>query len=365
MVVKPDDTGYVRVPAAQLQKLVAELLESYDVSPSDARIVADVLVAADLRGVESHGVGRLYPYYIFRLEKGYMKSRADMRVTNGFGAAFTLDADNGLGQVACHRAMEKAMELAGRFGIGVGGVKNSNHFGIAGYYAMMALQAGMIGICICNAQPLVFPTYSKQRLLGTNPFSIAIPAGKSPPFVLDMATSIVPVGRLEVYRRKNLSVPPMWGADGEGRPTTDPGQIIDEGGLFPLGGSAENAGYKGYGLAAAIDMLSGVLTGSAFLSGLPDPRTSPQPAGVGHLVAALHVDAFTDGASFAERAESFMQELKAARRAEGCDRVYVAGEKEFAQWEDNMAKGVPVHTKVWAELANLGNRHGVRLPGTV
>jgi len=361
----PEETGYVRVPADQLRQLVAGLLEKHGVPSADAGIVAEVLVAADLRGVESHGVGRLYPYYLHRLEKGYMKGRPDMRLVRSFGAAFTLDADNGLGHVACHAAMKRCMELADQFGVGVGGVRNSNHFGIAGYYAMMALDAGMIGICICNSQPLVLPTYSRQRLLGTNPISIAIPAGNSRPFVLDMATSIVPVGRIEVYRRKQLSVPPMWGADGQGKPTTDPQKIIGEGGLFPLGGPAETAGYKGYGLAAAVDMLSGVLTGASFLSGLQDARTSPEPSDIGHLVIALRIDAFIDPVAFAERAELFIRELHGAALAEGSDRVYVAGEKEFMQWEENLTKGVPVHVKVWAELAGLAARYQLPVPVAV
>jgi len=362
---REEDSKYLRVPALALKRLVAGLLEKYDVPPADAGIVSDVLVDADLRGVESHGVGRLLPYYIFRFQNGYMNSRPNLQVARSFGAVFNLDGDNGLGHVACHHAMQKSIELANKFGVGVGGIKNSNHFGIAAYYAMMALREGMIGICLSNSQPLTLPTYSRKRLLGTNPVSIAIPAGKSQPFVLDMATSVVPIGKIEVYRRKNLQVPPVWGADSQGNATPDPGKIFEGGGLFPLGGPAETAGYKGYGLSAAIDLLSGVLTGSNFLASVLNARVHPDPCGVGHFVAALKVEAFMDLEEFKERVDQFITELKNAPLAEGCDRIYIAGEKEFQQWEENMKNGVPVHEKVWADLSSLCAKHDMEIPATV
>ena len=197
----------------------------------------------------------------------------------------------------------------------------------------------MIGICISNSQPLALPTFSKKRLLGTNPLSIAVPAGKFQPFVLDMATSVVPIGKIEVYRRKELRVPPEWGADSHGRPTSDPAQIFEGGGLFPLGGTEETAGYKGYGLSAAIDILAGVLTGSSFLSGVLNARVRPEPCGVGHFVAALQVEAFMDMSEFKGRMDKFIEEIKTAPLADGCDKIYIAGEngvftvgKELERW---------------------------------
>lgn len=357
-----DAREYLKVPAPELKKMAAELLEQYDVPPAHAAIVSDVLVSADLRGVESHGIGRIYSYYISRFEQGYMNPRPSLQITRNFGATFNMDADNGLGHVACHEAMKKCIELAGRFGIGLGGIKNSNHFGIAGYYSMMALQEGLIGICLSNSQPLALPTFSRKRLLGTNPLSIAVPAGENQPFVLDMATSVVPIGKIEVYKRKELKVPPEWGADSHGLPTSDPAQIFEGGGLFPLGGPAETAGYKGYGLSAAIDILAGVLTGANFLAGVLNARVSPEPTGVGHFVAAIQVEAFMDAADFKERMDKFIAELKNAPLADGCDKIYIAGEKEFAQWEQNIKDGVPVHKKVWAELSALCLKHNIQLP---
>ncbi len=357
-----EENTYIRVPAAGLREIAAGLLMEYDVPLDHAKIVSDVLVTADLRGVESHGVGRLFPYYISRLRQGYMNPRPSLQVSSSFGPIFRMDADNGLGHVACHRAMEKCLDLAGEHGIGLGGIKNSNHFGIAGYYSMMALRKGMIGICMSNTQPLVMPTYSKKRLLGTNPFSIAVPAGKSQPFVLDMATSVVPIGKIEVYRRKGLGIPPEWGADSLGRPTADPAEVFEGGGLFPLGGPAETAGYKGYGLSAAIDILSGVLTGSSFLAGVLNARIRPEPCGVGHFVAALKVEAFMELAEFGERMDEFIEELKTAPLADGCDKIYLAGEKEFAQWEINLRDGVPLHQEIWEELSSNCLKHNINLP---
>ncbi len=357
-----ESQGYVKIAAQDLKKLVSQLLERYEVPPDHGEIVSDVLVAADLRGVESHGLGRLYPYYISRFEKGSMNPRPDIQEKKSFAATFLLDGDNGLGHVACHRAMQKCIELAGTYGVGMGGVRNSNHFGIAGYYSMMALEENMIGICLSNSQPWVLPTHSRKRLLGTNPLSIAVPAGTSRPFVLDMATSVVPSGKLDVYRRKELAVPPEWGADSLGQASRDPGQILEGGGLFPLGGPEETAGYKGYGLSAAVDILSGVLTGSGFLSDVLSATLRSDPCRVGHFVAAMHVDAFMDVEEFKGRMDQFIETLKTAPLAEGCDRIYVAGEKEFSLWEENMKQGVPVHRKVWAELLGLCGRYGISPP---
>lgn len=351
---------YVKVTATALKKVIAEIMEKYDVPAAHAEIVSDVLVTADLRGVESHGVARLFPYYISRLENGYMNPRPNLFMPRNFGATFVMDGDNGLGHVACHSAMHKCIELAKIFGVGMGGVKNSNHFGIAGYYSMMALNEGMMGICISNAKPFVLPTFSKERLLGTNPLSIAIPAGNSQPFVLDMATSVVPSGKIDVHKRKELMVPKEWGADSHGIATTDPDEIIKGGGLFPLGGPAETAGYKGYGLSAAIDILSGVLTGSCFLAGVLDAVGQPDPCGVGHFVAAIQVEAFMDIQEFQDRMDRFIAELKMAPLAEDSDRIYIAGEKEFLQWEENLKNGVPVHKKVWAELTALCRQHNIK-----
>ncbi|MFO8060729.1 MAG: Ldh family oxidoreductase [Bacillota bacterium] len=350
-----NEGDYIRVPVDQVKSITSRLLQAHGVPGRDADVVAEVLTAADVRGVESHGIGRLIPYYLTGLEKGYIKTKPEVKAVREHGSIFVMDADNGLGHVACHRAMKKSIALAEQYGIGMGGVRNSNHFGIAGYYAMMALEEGMIGLCLCNSTPLVLPTYSKKAVLGTNPISFAAPAGKHRPFVLDMATSVVPIGKIQVHRRWEARVPPQWGADDMGRPTDDPEEILDGGGLFPLGGPAETSGYKGYGLAAVVDILSGVLTGASFLTGVC-PGSAPRPSQVGQFVAALKPDAFIDPDEFAGKMDSFIDELKGAPLAEGCDRVFVAGEKEFWQTEESEREGVAVHGKVWSEIMEVARR---------
>ena len=354
--------NYIRVGEEDLKTAIAAILKRNGVPSDQAAIVGDVLVAAELRGIETHGVGRLKSYYIWRLQNGYMNPEPKLQVERNYGATFVLDADNGLGHPACHAAMKRCIELAEQYGVGMGGVKNSNHYGIAGYYSMMALEKNMIGVCLTNAQPLIIPTYSKRRLLGSNPISIAVPAGKEPAFVLDMATSVVPYGEIQVHKRKKMAIPQNWGADSRGKPTTDPSAVINGGGLLPLGGSAADAGYKGYGLSAAVDILSGVLTGASFLSSALSSQESADPCGIGHFVAAVKTEAFIDPDEFKTRMDSFIKELKSAPLADDCERIYVAGEKEFMQWEENRKNGVPVHETVWEELIEMCHENDVNPP---
>ncbi len=355
-----NEQDYIRIPIDRVKTITSRLLQTHNVRPADADVVAEVLTAADIRGVESHGIGRLIPYYLTGLELGHIKAQPEVTTAREMGSMFVVDADNGLGHIACHAAMKKAIGLAQTHGIGMGGVRGSNHFGIAGYYAMMALEEDMIGLCLCNSTPLVLPTYSRKPVLGTNPIAFAAPAGKHQPFVLDMATSVVPIGKVEVHRRWEVKVPPQWGADHMGRPVDDPQEILDGGGLFPLGGPAETSGYKGYGLAAVVDILSGVLTGASFLTGVSRGGAA-QRSQVGHFVAALKIDGFIDPEAFTQRMDDFIDELKEAPLAEGCDRVFVAGEKEFWHTEESIRDGVPVHKKVWSDITDAAKKMGIEV----
>lgn len=351
---------YQRVPLPALQELVCDILIRYQVPKEHAIIVADVLTSADLRGVESHGVGRLFSYYLGRLERGLMNPRAHVQVMRQIGSTAVLDGDNGLGHVAGYLGMEKCLELAAQHGLAITVVRNSNHYGMAGYYAMMALGKNMIGISLTNSQPLTIPTYGRTRMLGTNPISIAFPGGGEEPFVLDMATSVVAIGKMEVYRRKDLPVPRHWGADRDGMPTSDPNEVIEHGGVFPLGGPAENSGYKGYGLAAVVDILSGVLSGAGFLTGVLRP-VDEDPCNVGHFFAAMQVDAFMPLHEFTDRMDQFIRQLRSSPRAKGAKQIFVAGEKEFIQEKRNRQLGVPIHPKVWQSLRDEAKRLGLRL----
>ncbi len=356
------EQSYVRIEEEPLKQLVVELLKHYRVPENDAQIVSDVLVTADLRGIESHGVSRLLSYYISRLKTGYMKAEPAVKITANQGATFQVDADNGLGHPPSYRAMEKCLDLAEKYGVGLGSVKNSNHFGIAGYYSMMAIERGMIGICLSNAQPAILPTYARQKHLGTNPISVAAPAGDKLPFVLDMATSIVPLGKIQVSARKNISIAEGWGADHTGYTSTNPAAVLEGGGLYPLGGPAETAGYKGYGLAAVVDIFSGVLSGSGFLTSVLNPLKNDDPCQVGHFMAVVKINAFMEEEVFKNRMDAFIEELKTASKMEGQKEIFVAGEKEFYTWEENRQKGVPVLENVWEELTVLCRELNVSMP---
>jgi len=362
-VAKATQPAYVRVDAQAMKDLVARILERVDVPPDQAEIIADVLVRADLRGIESHGVQRLNTYYLNRLRAGRINPRTEVSIVQRAPGLAVLDANNGMGQVAGVRAMTMCLEMAEEVGMAAVLVRRSNHYGIAGYYAMMALPHDMIGISLTNTQPLVIPTYGRKRIIGTNAISVAAPAGAERPFVLDMATSVVPIGRIEVFSRRREKVPPHWGADETGKPTDDPDRILHGGGLFPLGGPAETSGYKGYGLSAVVDILCGVLAGAGFLTHVYPPG-DPQgrPSNVGHFFAAIKISAVMPPAEFKARLDQFIRELKNSPKEEGQDRIFVAGEKEFEAEEERTRNGIPVNVAVLEEIRNNCRELGVAWP---
>ncbi len=351
-------TNYLRYPIPALQEYVTRFFIQLGVPPADAAIAADVLVAADVRGVESHGVIRLNTYYGSRLRKGLMSPVTNIITVNETPTTLALDAGNGLGQVAAYHAMNRCIAKAGESGLAMTTVRNSNHYGIAGYYAMMALPHGMIGISLTNSQPLVAPTYSRSRMLGTNPIAVAVPAGENRPYVLDMATSIVPIGRVMVYKEKGAEIPAGWGVDCDGHVTTDPQAVLNGGALMPLGGTDLMRGYKGYGLALLVDIFSGVLAGSGFGRAVANP-SQPTSAAVGHFFAAVRIDAFRPLADFQRDMDALITELKTAPREAGQERIYIHGEKEFEMAERSEREGVPLLLPTVRALQQVGNEVGV------
>ncbi len=353
-----------------LTRFCEQVFIGMDVAPADARITAEVLVNADLRGVDSHGVARL-KRYVDGLRDGVMRAHPKTRVVAETPATINYDADAGLGQPVSHAAMVKAIEKARNVGVGFATVHNSNHFGIAGYYAMMAVEHGMIGICTTNSDVLVVPTFSRNALLGTNPIAVAVPCGKDPAFVLDMATSTVPRGKLEVYDRLGKPLPQGWATDETGIGTTDATRVLKNfttragGGLLPLGGEGElHSGYKGYGLAAVVDIVSAVLSGAAYAD-LVYPKTrdgKPLPANLGHFFGAIRIDAFRPLDEFQRDMDDFVDRLRNADKASGAERIYVAGEKEHEKTLKRKAEGIPLHPKVVATLTQIGQGLGVKLP---
>jgi len=338
------------------------------VPPEEADVTAEVLVEADLRGIDSHGVARLRRY-VRGLQVGQMAPRPKVTVVHETATTALLDGGGGLGPPIGRKGMQMAIEKAKETGVGFVAVRNSNHYGIAGYYAMMALAHDCIGISMTNSAPLVVPTFGRDSILGTNPISVAAPAGQERPFVLDMATSVVPRGKLEVYNRQEKSIPLGWATDENGVPTTDAGRVLANvatgigGGILPLGGADEElGGHKGYGLTLLVDILCGVLSGAAYAN-LVYPRNEagrPLPANLGHFFAAICVDAFRDVDAFKSDMDDLIRRLKNTPKATGQSRIYIHGEKEFEMAERRAREGIPLHPKVVADLRAVAGEVGVQ-----
>jgi L-2-hydroxycarboxylate dehydrogenase (NAD+) len=340
--------------AEALRDYMTRVLIKAGAADEDGAIAADVLLAADMRGVESHGIIRLFPYYYHRLRDGLIDPAAVTSVIQETAATLALDGGNGLGQPTAYRAMQRCIEKAHENGAAMVTVRNSNHYGIAGYYAMMALPHDMIGLSFTNAGALVAPTHGRSAMLGTNPIAVAAPSGTERPYVLDMATSIVPLGKISVYRRAERVIPAGWGVAEDGLVTTDPNRVFQGGALLPLGGTEEMRGYKGYGLALLVEILSGVLAGSAFGPSV-DPG-GPFIARTGHCFAALRIDAFRPLEEYQRDMDALICQLKQAPKAAGQERIYIHGEKEFERSERSLREGVPVMAAVVRDLTAEGIR---------
>lgn len=364
------EVEYVRFRAEDLHGFVVGVLQALDVTDQDARTVADVLIAADLRGIDSHGVANLWRY-VAGLRQGAIIPRPQYRVLVDTPTVFRMDAGAGLGHPAGVLAMRQAIEKAARTGVGVASVCNSNHYGIAGYYAMLALNHDMIGLSMSNAQPLAVPTFGRRAMLGTNPLAIAAPAGKLRPYVLDMATSVVAQGKVATWGRLGKAIPLGWALDERGHPTTDTQRVLSNlaersgGGLLGLGGEGELlGGHKGYGLALMVDILCGVLAGAAYADAVcprtPDGR--PLPSDIGHFFMALDVKTFRPLEEFWEDMDDLLRRLKDAEKAEGQARIYIHGEKEFETEEERHRHGVPLHSVVVRNLEEIAASLGLRPP---
>src|SRR5437870_11148562 len=344
----PPESQQVRISERDLQHFCEQIFIKHGVSKEDAHVTTEVLVIADLRGIESHGVARL-PRYVTGLREGYIHPVYNGKTIKETKATAVIDAGQSLGQVAGRKGMELAIRKARETAVGVVTVRNSNHFGIAGYYAVMALEHDLIGMCMTNAAPLVVPTFGRTAVLGTNPISLVAPASKEKPFVLDMATSVVPRGKLEVLDRAGKKMPLGWAVDETGKGTTDPARVLASmakrlgGGLLPLGGEGEEfSGHKGYGLALMVDVLCGVLSGSA--TGLNIYADEKRPD-VGHFFMVIDPAAFRPLDEFKHEMDRLARELKDSPKADGQSRIYVHGEKSYARMERYRREGVPIGPK--------------------
>jgi LDH2 family malate/lactate/ureidoglycolate dehydrogenase len=351
----------VRVPEADLKSFVSRALTTVGVELEPARIVGEVLVAADLRGIESHGVARLRWFYVDRIRNGRISARPTYEVVRESATSLLLDAGNGLGHPASHLAMTRAIHKARQSGIAFAAVRNSNHYGIAGYYAMMALEHDMIGICSTDSAHFAVPTFGRSPMQGTNPFAFAIPAGGEPAFVLDFATTTVTYGKLEVYERKGLKLKPGWAVDNEGNPADDPAVRHGGGSLLPLGGfGTEGGGHKGYGLGALAEILTGVLSGGWFGAALTVAESLTSPSGItSHFFGAIRIDAIRDVADFKRDMDRELRTFKNSARAPGQDRVYVAGEIEHENEIAFRRDGIPLIAPVIDDLDGLADDLGI------
>lgn len=346
--------------AEDLKDYMERFFRRYQLPEDDAGTMAKVILEADLRGVDSHGISKLYAYYGNRLAAGCVDVTTPTSVVRETATTVLFDGGNGLGPVNGCRAMQACIAKAEENGMGAASVRNSNHYGIAGYYALMALTHDFIGISLTNSEPLIAPTFGRTRQVGTNPIAVAIPAGEHRPFVLDMATSIKALGRVLIREAEGEAIPLGWGIDSRGELTSDPAEVHRGGALLPLGGTEEMSGYKGYGLALMVEILSGVLAGAAFGGEVGSPlSTSGPPADVGHFFMALNVQSFRPLNEFKRDMDALLEQLVRSPRAVGKDRIYIHGEKEFEHIEECRRNGVPVIEPVVEELTAKGKETGV------
>ncbi len=330
--------------------------------PADAAQAADALLAADLRGVDSHGVARLSGY-VRLWEAGRINPTPNLRIVHETPSTATVDGDGGLGLVVGPWAMDIARRKAAAVGTGWVAVRNSNHFGIAGYHAMRPLADGQIGIAMTNASPLVAPTRALKRLLGTNPIAVAVPAGQEPPFVADLATTTAANGKLEILQRKGHDAPLDWIQDAAGVPTADAHGVVKGGALRPLGG--ETASHKGYALGAVVDIFSAVLSGANYGPWVPPfvaflaPPPDPVGLGLGHFFGAMRVDAFRPADEFLSHMDRWIQTFRAAPSRVAEQPVLIPGDPERAAEADRRAHGIPLLAPVVEDLVKLGEKLGV------
>ncbi|MCF7926986.1 MAG: Ldh family oxidoreductase [Candidatus Izimaplasma sp.] len=337
------------VPFDKVKTFMVEAFVKMGVPKADAEICADVLIESDKRGIESHGVNRFKPIYIDRLNIGIQKPVTKIDIIKEGPTTAVLDANDGMGMVASHKAMSMAIEKAKKLGMGMVVVRNSTHYGIAGYYATLATEAGLIGFTGTNARPSIAPTFGVENMLGTNPFTVGFPTDEDFPFVLDCATSITQRGKIEYFDKINKDTPEGMVIGKDGKPKTDSTQILKDllsgdAALAPLGGIGEElAGYKGYGYATIVEVLSAALSAGNFLKAFSgyDKEGNRIPYHLGHYFIAIDPEAFMGLESFKKTTGDILRALRNSKKAPGQERIYTAGEKEYLAYLERKDKGIP------------------------
>jgi L-2-hydroxycarboxylate dehydrogenase (NAD+) len=330
-------------------------------SETDAGTATKALLSADLRGIDSHGIARLGGY-VRLWEAKRVNASPQIKILHQTPSTAVVDGDSGLGLVVAPFSMQLAIDKAKNVGTGWVSVQNSNHFGIAGYHAMMALPDEMIGIAMTNASAIVAPTFSIEKMLGTNPIAVAIPAGKEPPFVADFATTTAANGKLELLQRKNLDTPDGWVQNKDGMPSNDANELKKGGALLPLGSDREHSSHKGYALGSIVDIFSGILSGAnygpwvpPFPSYIPIPQQMPGK-GIGHFFGAMRIDAFRKADDFKADMDNWIQRFRAAKTIPGEEKVLIPGDPEREMETERMANGIPIVNMIAEELKLLGEK---------
>jgi L-2-hydroxycarboxylate dehydrogenase (NAD+) len=354
------------IPFSIIEKFINEVMVKAGIPEADAKIISDVLLQADKFGIDSHGVNRLKPIYLDRIKDGILNPVTNYEIVREGPTTAVIDGHNGMGHVTSFNAMKLAIEKARKFGMGMVAVRNSTHYGIAGYYALMAVRENMIGITGTNARPSIAPTFGVENMLGTNPLTFGMPSDEAFPFLLDCATSITQRGKVELYARKGKEMPKGWVIDDNGESKTDSREVLKDliagtAALTPLGGAGEETGgYKGYGYATVVEILSAALQQGSFLKmllGMKDGKKVPYP--LGHFFIAIDINAFTDPEDFRKTTGDIVRELRASRKMPGHDRIYTAGEKEYYTWMERKDKGVPFNPELLQEFRGICKSYGL------
>lgn len=352
---------------ARLLSFTRAVFRAIGCGEPDSEMAAAGLLSADLRGIDSHGIARLIGY-VRLWEAGRANPTPDIRIIHETPSTAVVDGDGGLGLVVAPFAMQVAIDKANAVGTGWVSVQHSNHFGIAARHAMMALEKDMIGIAMTNASPLVAPTFSVERLLGTNPICVAVPAGDQPPFVADLATTTAANGKLEILQRKNQRAPFGWIQNRYGGVSNDPEELKSGGALLPLGGDHEHGSHKGYALGAVVDIFSAILSGANYGPWVPPfPAFMPMPEqmpgkGIGHFFGAMRIDAFRPAIEFKQHMDHWIHRFRSAKAVEGQERVMIPGDPERESQVNRLRDGIPLLPPVIEDLQGLAKKFNLEWP---
>ena len=354
------------IPFEVVESFMIDAMVKSGIPRADAAIVAEVLVKADKLGFDSHGINRLKPIYLDRIREGIQNPVTNFEIVREGPTTAVVDGHNGMGHVVGYRSMQMAIEKAKKYGMAMVAVRNSTHYGFAGYYALMAVKEDMIGITGTNARPSIAPTFGIENMLGTNPLTFGMPTDEAFPFLLDCATSIIQRGKVELYARAGKEMSKGWVIDEQGESKTNATEVLADliagkAALTPLGGiGEETAGYKGYGYATVVEILSSALQQGAFmkmLMGVQDGKKVPYP--LGHFFIVIDIAAFTDPADFKKTTGSILRELRASKKMPGQTRIYTAGEKEYEVWMSRKDKGIPFNEALLEEFRGICTSYGL------